>query len=71
MKLNGPGKYDDQCKLVMMSTSAVGVLLIVIEGEHGNGVSFKTLEPDLMRTMPAMLEQIAAQMRRDAQSSAN
>ena len=71
MKLNGPGKYDDQCMSVMVSTNAVGVMVLVVDGERGNGVSFKTIEPDLLRVMPAMLEQIAAQLRADAQSSAN
>jgi hypothetical protein len=71
MKTNGPGKYDEECALVMGATRAVGVLLVVIEGEHGNGISFKSLEPDLMRTLPAMLEMIARQMRADAQAGAN
>jgi hypothetical protein len=71
MKSNGPGKYDDECKLAMMATNAVGVLMVVIEGDLGSGVSFKTKDPDLMRTLPAMLEVIAAQMRLDAQSGAN
>ena len=71
MKLNGPGKYDDECKLVMMGTNAVAVFMIVVEGHKGNGVSFKTLEPALMHVMPAMLEKLAAEMRADAQKAAN
>jgi hypothetical protein len=71
MKTNGPGKYDDECKLVMMSTDAQGVLVVVYHGDRGSGISFKTRDPDLMRRMPAMLEELAAQMRRDAQADAN
>lgn len=71
MKLNGPGKYDDECKAVKASTNAVGVLLMVVEGDRGNGVSFRTSEPELMRILPRMLEQIAQQMRLDAQGDAN
>lgn len=71
MKSNGPGKYDDDCAFAMAVTGAVGVLLVVYQGDHGSGISFKTRDPDLMRRMPHMLEELAAQMRRDAQSSAN
>jgi hypothetical protein len=71
MKTNGPGKYDDECKLVMMSTDAQGVLVVVYRGDRGSGISFKTRDPDLIRRMPAMLEELAAQMRRDAQADAN
>jgi hypothetical protein len=42
-----------------------------LKGHHGNGVSFKTLDPDLMRVMPDMLETLAAQMRADAQTDSN
>ena len=71
MKLNGPGKYDEACTTVREMTGAVGVVLIVIEGDKGNGFSVQTLEPDLLPVLPAMLRVIADEISRNAQASAN
>lgn len=71
MKMNGPGKYDNLCGFVLEGTQAVGVLLVVVEGNQGTGVSFKMLDPDLMRVMPTMLEKLAAEMRADAQAGSH
>ncbi|MBK3333538.1 hypothetical protein [Burkholderia pseudomallei] len=71
MKLNGPGKYDEECARVMREFNADGVFLIVIEGDKGNGASFKMHDAALMHVMPVMLEGIAKQMRRDAKHGAN
>lgn len=71
MKLNGPGKYDDVCARVMSELNAVGVFLVVVEGDKGNGVSFKMHDADLMHVMPTLLEGVAKQMRQDAQHASN
>jgi hypothetical protein len=71
MELNGPGKYDEACTVARAMTKGIGVVLIVIEGEHGNGFSVQTLEPDLLPVLPALLRVIANEMSRDAQGRAN
>lgn len=71
MKTNGPGKYDEACTDARMATRAVATILIVVEGEHGNGYSVQTLEPDLIPVLPTLLRQIAndiaAENRKNAQ----
>lgn len=71
MKLNGPGKYDDACTDAREATHAVACLLIVLEGEHGNGFSVQTLEPALLPVLPALLRQVAQEIERNAQAGAN
>lgn len=69
--LHNPGKYDDACTVARESTGAVATLLIVIGGEHGNGFSVQTLEPDLLPVIPTMLEVVAAGIRAKACQNAN
>jgi len=71
MRTKGSRAYDSECELVMGATRALGVLLVVVDGEAGSGVSFKTHDAELMRVLPAMLESIAAQMRLDAQTTSH
>lgn len=71
MKINGPGKYDDACTVAREMTKAIGLVLIVFGGEHGNGFSVQTLEPDLLPVLPALLRVIADEMSREAQERAN
>lgn len=65
MRTHGPGKYDDECALIKGMTLARGVLLVVVGGEHGNGVSMKIDDPTIAAMVPAMLEGLAAQIRAD------
>jgi hypothetical protein len=60
----GPGKYDDECTHVRLETKAAGVLLIVIDGEHGSGFS---CQADVVTTLmlPELLETVARRLRRD------
>jgi hypothetical protein len=67
----GPGKYDVECTAARESTRAVAAILIVVEGDRGTGFSVQTLEPDLLRVLPTMLELMAADIRADAKRAAN
>jgi hypothetical protein len=60
----GPGKYDALCTHVLEQTKARGVLLIVLDGDQGNGFA---CQADLMTTLalPDLLEHIARQIRAD------
>lgn len=61
----GPGKYDDACTVAREATKARAIMLIVFGGEHGNGFSAQISDPDILRHMPSILEDIAAQIRTD------
>ena len=54
-----PGKYDDACTNARRETGAVGVVLIVIAGDHGHGFSVQTAEPDLEKQLPTLLRYVA------------
>jgi len=60
----GPGKYDRHCTRVREQTTARGVLLIVISGADGSGFSCQA-DPEILLTLPEILEQVAAEIRRD------
>jgi energy-converting hydrogenase Eha subunit E len=66
-----PGRYDDVTERLIHELKAVGVLLIVVEGEHGNGFSVSTLEPDLLPVLPALLRDVARGIEAANQRKAN
>lgn len=57
--LPNQGNYDKESEDVLRATEAVGVLLIVVEGNHGNGFSVSTLEPELIDRLPTLLRVVA------------
>lgn len=60
----GPGKYDEEATLVQERTQAAGVIVIVIDGNKGEGFACQaTLGVTL--ALPAMLRSIADQMDAD------
>lgn len=60
----GPGKYDDECKMLRLGTKAEAVIVIVINGRDGSGFSMQAKLP-LDVDLPQLLEDVAAQMRKD------
>jgi hypothetical protein len=63
----GPGKYDDLATQAREAAKARGVILIIIDGNKGSGFS---VQADLITTarLPALLERLAADIRRDLES---
>lgn len=63
----GPGKYDDVATMVREKTDAACVVVIVIEGNRGDGFSVQT---DTIATMfavvPTVLRMAADQIEEDA-----
>jgi hypothetical protein len=55
----GPGKYDDLCTMVREHTGAQGVLIAVIGGDRGDGMSLQAL-PDVTAKLPQLLRRIAS-----------
>ena len=64
MEQNAPGKYDEACTQARLATNAVGVLLMVIDGDKGTGFSVQTLEPRLLHTLPTILRITADEIER-------
>jgi hypothetical protein len=60
----GPGKYDDLCTLVRERAQATAVVLIVFEGNLGNGFSCHA-PPELLKGLPDVLRSVAGDIERD------
>lgn len=58
----GPGKYDDLATTVIKAAHARGVVVIVFDGDKGNGFSVQAdaqvaaILPDVLRYMAEQLE---------------
>lgn len=66
----GPGKYDDLATLARFRADARGVILIVIEGNHGSGFSVQAPAATTL-ALPAMLRLMANEIERDNQELRN
>lgn len=60
---HGPGKYDDICTVVRVTTQAEAVIMLVINGSRGSGFSVqmhsRAMEPtELARLLESTAEQI-------------
>lgn len=63
----GRGKYDKICEDALKETKALGLLLLVIEGENGSGFSVKATF-EIMLGLPELLEAAAELIRKDLQA---
>ncbi len=64
MPHDNPGKYNDACTVARMLAQAKGVLLIVIEGDHGSGFSVQ-VPPEIIPIIPGVLRSVAASIEHD------
>lgn len=60
----GKGRYDDVCTEIRKSTKADGVMLMVVNGRDGSGISMQAT-PAMMMILPDILEGMAAYIRKD------
>jgi hypothetical protein len=65
-----PGKYDDLCTEVRAKAEALGAVVIVLSGNKGHGFSVQA-PPEVLFTLPGMLETMAAEIRRDLKGRAS
>jgi hypothetical protein len=61
----GPGKYDAETTMVQQATNAAGVVLIIIDGNKGQGFSVQATLAVTM-ALPAILRAVADQLEADA-----
>ncbi len=57
--MNGPGKYDEIATLAIQLTGARAVLLIVVDGDRGQGFSVKATDPRFKQQVPGLLRTMA------------
>lgn len=57
----GAGKYDEECTKLRENTKAKGVIIMVVDGNKGEGFSVQAT-PDVMPSLPAILRKIADDM---------
>ena len=60
-----PGKYDDACTAAQEATCASAIVLLVIGGNRGSSVSVQTVDPQMLRRLPGVLQFVAEEIRRD------
>jgi hypothetical protein len=65
----GPGKYDGEATWVQARTQAHGVLLMIIEGNKGNGFSIASFDIqatlEITLSLPKLLREMANQIEVD------
>lgn len=54
----GPGKYDVVCTAARVLAEAKGAIVIIIQGNEGNGFSVQ-LPPDYAERIPRVLREVA------------
>ena len=58
-----PGKYDDACTAVRVATDAHGIVLIIVDGNQGHGISVQA-SGEVMAILPQMLRAFADEIER-------
>jgi hypothetical protein len=64
----GPGKYDDLATLVLNRAKAGGVIVMVFDGQHGNGFSVQAPAEIIVR-LPELLRTVADSIERDREGA--
>jgi hypothetical protein len=65
----GPGKYDGEATLIQARTQAAGVLLMILDGNKGNGFSLASYDIqatlEITLSLPKLLRMMADQIEID------
>jgi hypothetical protein len=65
----GPGKYDGEATWVQARTQATGVLLMIVDGNKGNGFSIASFDIqatlDITLVLPKLLREMANQIEQE------
>ncbi len=64
----GPGKYDDMATHVRENTDAAAVVVIVLNGNKGNGFSVQVVNGHALdlRRLCKLLDELSGMIRKDA-----
>jgi hypothetical protein len=67
----GPGKYDGEATWVQVRTQARGILLMILEGNKGDGFSVASYDIqatlEITLNLPTLLREVANQIEKDIQ----
>ena len=66
----GPGKYDDICTMVRQEAGSEGALILIFNGNQGNGFSVQG-SPETYMELPGILRYVATQIETDLQKELN
>jgi hypothetical protein len=67
----GAGKYDATCSAVLIATEAEGVVLIVLNGVNGTGMSVNTTDAGLRKKLPDLLRVTASMIEAEHKTEGN
>lgn len=65
MTIGKCGKYDRECEMLLLTTNAAGVCVLVVRGNRGDGFSVAVRGTLPGRVMALVLRQAAEQIERD------
>ena len=69
------GRYDKECEGVLRSTGAAGVLLVVLGGDRGVGMSvswdISSVSPEAIAGLPSLLRTVADDIERTQREAAS
>lgn len=61
-----PGIYDEICTYARLQTDAETAIVIILNGNKGDGFSVQSYAPDTQEMLPKLLESIAQDIRAQA-----
>lgn len=61
----GPGKYDEAASVAFKSTKSESLVLIVIDGDKGNGFEVNSTDPMFQLQLPELLRHVADKIDED------
>jgi hypothetical protein len=65
-----PGKYDEQAEKVLQELEARAVILMVVDGRFGTGLSVKS-DAAILSTLPQVLRRVADLIEDDVREDVN
>ena len=65
------GKYDEDCEQTLRRHQAQMVVLLVFDGAKGHGFSVSSIDLSMLESLPDLLEEMAAKIRKDLQAKGN
>jgi hypothetical protein len=63
----GPGKYDDVATMARKMSNALGVIVVILGGNKGNGFSLQAIHQNetFLKNVPKILREMADQIEND------
>ena len=59
-----PGRYDDICQWAAAATDASAIVVLIVGGNKGSGVSIGALDPQFLARLPGLLRFLSDELKR-------